>query len=91
MDTAFTSGDLLLYLQITIAVVAVLVLYHVLFIVVDLRKIMRRIEAVTKEVEGIIMKPINVADQILQAVMELLEEKQKSSGKKKVKKKSSKK
>lgn len=91
MDTVFTSADLLLYLQITIAVVAILVLYHVLFIVVDLRKVLHRIEGITKEVEGIIMKPISVADQILEAVMDFAEQKQKEKGKSKSKKKSSKK
>ncbi len=83
MDTPFTSADLLLYLQITIAAVAIIVLYHVLFIVVDLRKVLRRIEAITKEVEGFIMKPLNMADQILEAVMSFIEEQQKPTKKKK--------
>lgn len=83
MDTAFTSADLLLYLQITIAVVALIVLWHVMFIAIDLRKVLGRVEAITKEVEGLILKPIGVADQILEAIMEFVEDKQKGGSKKK--------
>lgn len=83
MDTVLTTSDVFAYLQITVAVLLVVVLYHVLFIVVDLRKVLRRIEAVTKEVENVIMKPIGMADQVLQAIMSFLEEQQKAADKKK--------
>ena len=83
MDTVLTTSDVFAYLQITVALLLVIVLYHVLFIVVDLRKVLRRIEAVTKEVENVIMKPIGMADQVLQAIMSFLEEQQKASDKKK--------
>ena len=77
-----TSADLLLYLQITIAVLLLIVLYHILFAVVDLRKIMRRIEGVTQEVEDVIMKPISMIDSILEWVLERIEKEDKSSRKK---------
>ncbi len=74
MQAVLTSGDVLLYLRITVAVMLVIVLYHCLFIAVDLRKILRRIESITKEVENIIMKPINAADYILEGIVRYLEE-----------------
>ena len=74
MDTVVTSSDVLTYLQITVAVLLVVVLYHFLFIAVDLRKVLRRVEYVTKEVENVIMKPINAADYILEGIVKYLEE-----------------
>ena len=79
MPTAITSDNVLSYLLITVAVMLVVVLYHVLFIVVDLRKILRRVEEITEQVESIIMKPINVADHILEGIVKYLE----NQGKKK--------
>ena len=69
------SGDILTFLLIIVAVMLIVVLYHILFIVVDLRKILRRVDDVTAEVEAMIMKPISMADQILQWVMEHIENK----------------
>ena len=73
MPAALTSADILDYLQITVAVLLVVVLYHFLFIAVDLRKVLRRIEVITKEVENLIMKPINVADHVLEGIVKYLE------------------
>ncbi|MBM3231613.1 hypothetical protein FJZ28_04810 [Candidatus Peregrinibacteria bacterium] len=74
MDSLVTTGDVLLYIRILVAVMLVVVLYHTLFIVVDLRKILRRIEGITEQLESIIMKPINVADHILAGIVEYLNE-----------------
>lgn len=73
MDFALSAPDLLLGLQIVISVIVVVVLYHVLFIVVDLRKVLRRVDDITEQVEAIILKPISLADQILGKVMEMIE------------------
>jgi cell shape-determining protein MreC len=83
METVVTSGDILTYLKITVAVLLVVVLYHLLFITVDLRKVLRRIESITKEVENIIMKPISAADQILEAILGFVENQSKEKPKKK--------
>jgi HAMP domain-containing protein len=88
METIVTSADVLMYLQITVAVLLVIVLYHVLFITVDLRKVLRRLEGITNEVENIIMKPISAADQILEAILGFVEnQSQEKPKKKKVSKK----
>ncbi|TSC58319.1 MAG: hypothetical protein Greene041662_764 [Candidatus Peregrinibacteria bacterium Greene0416_62] len=73
MDFAISAPDLLLGLQIVISVIVIVVLYHVLFIVVDLRKVLRRVDDITEQVEAIILKPISLADQILGKVMEMME------------------
>ncbi|MBT4119511.1 MAG: hypothetical protein HOG89_02950 [Candidatus Peribacter sp.] len=83
METVITSGDVLAYLQITVAVLLVIVLYHLLFITVDLRKVLRRVEGITKEVENIIMKPISAADQILEVILSFVESQSTEKPKKK--------
>lgn len=73
METAWTATDVLTVLYIAVAVMLVVVLYHVLFIVVDLRKILRRMDALTRQLEAVIMKPLSVADRILEWMMEYVE------------------
>lgn len=70
-----TTDAVLTGLSILIAVMVVVVLYHTLFIVVDLRKIVRRLNLITEEVEAVIMKPLAMADKILQWVMHRIERK----------------
>jgi len=84
-----TADDLLLGLQILVFAGLVIVLYHVLFIAVDLRKVMRRVDTVTREIEKIVMKPVSVADQILEFAVSAIEgskEGKKKGGKKHEKK-----
>ncbi len=72
-----STVDLLTYLQITVAVMLIVVLYHILFVAVDLRKILRRIEEITQQLEDVLMKPISMADSILQFVMDYIEDMEK--------------
>lgn len=65
--------SLLSGLYIVVGVMLVVVLYHILFIVVDLRKILRRIEGITAEVEGVIMRPLGLLDHLLQWITEWVE------------------
>ena len=48
----WSSLDILHGLYIAVAVMLIVVLYHIIFIVVDLRKTMRRIESITEEIVG---------------------------------------
>lgn len=81
-----TANDVLTAILILVAVMLVIVLYHALFIVVDLRKVMRRVEDVSHQVEEIIMKPLTMTDKILEWVLEYIESLD-HSGKKKNEKK----
>ena len=60
-------------LYIAVAVMLLVILYHVLFIVVDMRKIMRRFSNLTEEVQGVLMKPLSIADQAMDWVMGFIE------------------
>ena len=73
----WSSLDILHGLYIAVAVMLIVVLYHIIFIVVDLRKTMRRIESITDEVETVIMKPLSMTDQAIEWVKGFIEEKSK--------------
>lgn len=88
-----TAGDILIGLEIAVAIMIIVVLYHALFVVVDLRKIVRRVEDLTNQLEDVFMKPISIAEHLMEYAVDLFEEKNKDSKKtkKKPKKSSSKK
>ncbi|PIP65293.1 hypothetical protein COU77_02685 [Candidatus Peregrinibacteria bacterium CG10_big_fil_rev_8_21_14_0_10_49_16] len=62
------SSELLTGVYVVVGVLIIVVLYHVLFIVVNLRKVIRRIESVTAELESVVIKPLNMVDTILEWV-----------------------
>lgn len=72
-----SASDLLLGFEFAIFVLVLIVLYHVIFIVWDLRKILRRVEGVTREIEDVLMKPLSMIDSILQWVLDAIERTQK--------------
>ncbi len=72
---SWSPEDIMMGLYIAVAVMLIVVLYHVIFIVVDARKIARRISDLTEEVEAVIMKPLSMADQLLQWMVEFVQEK----------------
>jgi len=71
-------------LYIAVAVMLMIVLYHVIFIVVDLRKVLRRVDNVTEEVETVIMKPLSMTDQAIEWVVAFFQEKAEKQRKKHV-------
>ncbi|MFH1444326.1 MAG: hypothetical protein ABIG34_02970 [Candidatus Peregrinibacteria bacterium] len=77
-----SASDLLLGMEFAIAILILIVLYHVIFIVVDLRKVMRRVEGITQELEDVLMKPLSMVDSILQWVLDTIEHSKKKQGKK---------
>jgi cell shape-determining protein MreC len=81
------AGDILVVLYGIVAVMLIVVLYHVLFILVDVRKITRRVEDLTGQIETIILKPISMADQIFEWVMEIVRDQKKKRDAKKARKK----
>ena len=70
----WNSANLLSGLYIAVAIMLIVVLYHVLFIVVDVRKIVRRIEMITDELELVLMKPLSMTDKAMEWVMGKIEQ-----------------
>ena len=71
-DVTITMNGLLSVLYTLVACMILIVLYHVLFIVVDLRKIARRFEDTTAQIESVIMKPLSIIDEAFGWVIEHL-------------------
>ncbi len=71
--TPLTSADVLMFLWILIGIMLVVVLYHALFIVVDVRRVLRRVNRITEKVETVVLKPLAIAEQALSSIMELFE------------------
>ncbi len=62
-DIPVTMEGLLAVLYALVAVMIIVVLYHVLFIVSDLRKITKRFEDTTAQIESVILKPLAIIDE----------------------------
>lgn len=69
-EITVTMQGLLSVLYAVVAVMIIIVLYHLLFIVVDLRKIMRRMEDTTAQVESMILKPLAIIDEAFSWVID---------------------
>lgn len=72
-----TMEGVLAGLYALVAVMIIVVLYHTLFIIVDLRKIMRRFEETTAQIEATLLKPLAIIDEAFQWVMDHLHSRKK--------------
>jgi hypothetical protein len=77
-----TLDGLIGVLYALVAVMLIVVLYHILFIVVDLRKIARRFEDTTAQVEAMILKPLAIIDEAFQWVIDHVHTQEKKHHKK---------
>lgn len=77
----WSTADIMTALYIAVAVLLLIVLYHLIFIVVSLRKVMRRADNVTREIETVILKPLSMTDQAIEWVSGFLEGKKKHAKK----------
>ena len=69
----WTADAVMQVLYTVVAVMLVVVLYHVIFIVVDLRKTMRRITSMTEQVESVLMKPLSLTEKALEWLVQYVE------------------
>ncbi len=68
----FTAQDAITFLTVLAIVMVIIVLYHVIFIVIRARRITERLDDVTKEVEGMIMKPLSLMEESMSWITEFL-------------------
>jgi cell shape-determining protein MreC len=73
----WSPQDILMGLYIAVAVMLIIALYHAIFILVDVRKITRRTESLTREVETVILKPLSMTDRALEWVEAFFQQKSK--------------
>ena len=69
----WTSDNVLAGLYIAVAILLLIVLYHLLFIVVDLRKILRSVRHLTEQLEAVILKPLSMTDKAIEWIAHHLE------------------
>ncbi len=73
---------LITILYAVVAVMIIVVLYQVLFIMWDVRKIARRFEDLSSQVEAVLLKPLSLADHGVQWLVDFIESKAKHHRKK---------
>ena len=77
-----STDEIIIILEVVTFVFAIIVLYHLVFVAVNLRKILGRIDAVTKQVEEVVLKPISMADAVVDHISHFVEGQQKKAAKK---------
>jgi len=60
-----TYGDVLMLLSIIAVAMLIILLYHLIFASVSLKRIANRMDDLSKDVEAIILKPIGAIDFVL--------------------------
>jgi hypothetical protein len=60
-----TYNDILTLLSIIAVAMLIILMYHLIFVSVSLRRIADRMDQVSKDVEAIILKPIGAVDYML--------------------------
>jgi len=73
----WSTADIMTALYIAVAVLLLVVLYHLIFIVVSLRRVIKRADNVTREIETVILKPLSMTDQAIEWLSGFLEGKKK--------------
>lgn len=71
--TALSLNDILLILAIIAVAMSIIVLYHLIFVSISLKRVTDRIEAITKDVEAVILKPIGAIDYMLDWFLDAVE------------------
>ena len=66
-------NDILTLLSILAVGMLVILLYHLIFVSVSLRRIANRMDQMSKDVESVILKPIGVIDYVLDWVLSLMD------------------
>ncbi len=76
MPEGSTTIDVVMAMRILYSVVGLMVmvvLYHLIIILVDVRKIVRRFEDMTEQVEMVLLKPLTIADQVFAWVLDWIQ------------------
>ncbi len=79
-----TYGDVLTLLSIIAVAMLIILLYHLIFASVSLRRITKRMDDLSKDVEAIVLKPIGAIDYVLDwflSVIDSMRDAKKSSKK----------
>ncbi len=80
-----TLGDVFLLLQLLAVLLGIIVLYQLVFATMALRRIMKRYDALSQDIEALLIKPVSAIDSIIDwflAVMDGMQSSKKEEEKK---------
>jgi hypothetical protein len=80
-----TLGDIFLLLQLFAVVLGIIVLYQLVFATLSLRRILKRYDSLSQDIESLIIKPIGAVDYVIDwfiAVIEGMQSVKKGKGEK---------
>ncbi len=78
-----TYNDVLMFLSIVAVAMLIILLYHLIFASVSLKRMAQRMDDLSKDVEAIILKPISAIDYVLEWFLAVVESMRDDSSKKK--------
>jgi len=65
-----TLGDVFMLVGIisvgVVAFLLVILLYHLVFVVMDLRKVMHRLNEITEQIEGMLLRPVELVSDVVE-------------------------
>ncbi len=68
-----TYNDVLMFLSIIAVAMLIILLYHLIFAAVSLKRIADRMDELSKDVEAIVLKPIGAIDYVLDWFLSVVE------------------
>lgn len=81
-----TYNDVLTMLSIVAVAMLIILLYHLIFASVSLKRMAQRMDDLSKDLEAIILKPIGAIDYLIEWFLAVVESMRDDSGKKNHKK-----
>lgn len=72
-DMQLTINDILMLLSIVAVAMLIILLYHLIFTAVSLRKLSQRLDDLSEDVESIILKPLGAIDYMIDWFLAVVE------------------
>jgi len=82
-----TYSDILTLLSIIAVALLIIILYHLIFVASSFRRTADRIDALSEDIESLILKPIGTIDYVIDWFIAMIEGMQKGGDEKKKKRK----
>jgi hypothetical protein len=77
-----TYDNIVMFLSVIALLMLIVLLYHLIFVSVSIRRMTERWDEISKEVEGLILKPIGAIDYMLEWFSSMVEGMQEEKHKK---------
>ncbi|MBP9773778.1 MAG: hypothetical protein KBD00_04065 [Candidatus Peribacteraceae bacterium] len=68
-----TYNDVIAFLTILALAMGIILLYHLILIALNLRRVSKRVDTVSEELEAVVMKPLSVMDNAMEWIIGFFE------------------